>query len=127
MPSLIPRRLVVGVASALGASVLVVGLLAVTAGPSGPPAAHFTSERQILLEAGRTATRAVDVGRTTATVPTPTLVAVGDIACPPGSKPTTTTCRQASTASYAASLRPTWVLALGDLQYEKGSLDGFRT
>ena len=66
-----------------------------TAGPSGPPAAHFASQKQILLEASRTSTRAVEVGRATAAVPAPTLVAVGDIACPPGSKPTTTTCRQA--------------------------------
>jgi len=126
VPSLISRRVVVGAASALAATVLVVGLLAVTAGPSGPPAAHFASKKQIVLEAGRTSTRAVGVGRATAAVPTPTLVAVGDIACPPGSKPTTTTCRQATTASYAASLKPTWVLALGDLQYQKGSLDDFR-
>ena len=127
MPSLIPRQVVVGAASVLVAGVLIVGLLAVTAGPTGPPAAHFTRDSQILLEANRTSTRAVEAGRSAAALPAPTLVAVGDIACPAGSTPTTTTCRQATTASYAASLKPTWVLALGDLQYEKGSLDGFRT
>ena len=126
MPSLISRRFIFGAASALVAGVLLVGLLAVVTAPSGPPAAHVTSQRQILLEASRTSTRAVEVGRSTAATPPPTLVAVGDIACPPGSKPTTTTCRQATTASYAASLSPTWVLALGDLQYPKGSLDDFR-
>ena len=118
MPSVISRRVVLGAASALVASVLMVGLLAATAAPSGPPAAHLASKKQILLGA--------EVGRSAAAAPAPTLVAVGDIACPPGSKPTTTTCRQATTASYAASLNPTWVLALGDLQYEKGSLNGFR-
>ena len=110
MPSVISRRVFFGAASALVASVLLVGLL-VAAASSGPPAAHLASEKQILLEASRTSLRAVDVGRATAAVPAPTLVAVGDIACPPGSKPTTTTCRQATTASYAASLNPTWVLA----------------
>jgi len=118
--STISRRMVFGAASAL-----LVGLL-VAAAPSGPPAAHLVSEKQMLLQASRTSLRAVDVARVTAAVPAPTLVAVGDIACPPGSTPTTTTCRQAATASYAASLKPTWVLPLGDLQYEKGSLDGFR-
>jgi acid phosphatase type 7 len=118
--STISRRLVFGAASAL-----LVGLL-VAAAPSGPPAAHLVSEKQMLLQASRTSLRAVAIAGVTAVVPAPTLVAVGDIACPPGSTPTTTTCRQATTASYAASLKPTWVLALGDLQYEKGSLDGFR-
>ena len=49
------------------------------------------------------------------------LVAVGDIACPPGATPTATTCRQADTADLARSLHPDRVLALGDLQYDSGT------
>ena len=126
MPSPTSHRLAFGAASALVASVLVVGLLALMAPPSGPPAAHLASQRVIMLEATRTSTQALAVGRATAAESLPTIVAVGDIACPPGSAVTTTTCRQASTASYASSLKPTWVIPLGDLQYQKGSLDGFR-
>lgn len=54
------------------------------------------------------------------------VVAVGDIACTPGAATTSTTCRQAETATLAASLDPDAVLALGDLQYEKGRLRHFR-
>jgi hypothetical protein len=45
------------------------------------------------------------------------LVAVGDIACPPGATPTAITCRQADTAELTGSIDPDRVLALGDLQY----------
>lgn len=58
-------------------------------------------------------------------VPTATVVAVGDIACPPGSRVTTTKCRQAATAKIAAALKPTRVIALGDLQYPNGSYADF--
>jgi hypothetical protein len=54
-----------------------------------------------------------------------TVVAVGDIACPPGKPMTRTTCRQSKTANAALALKPTRVLALGDLQYEKGRYRGF--
>lgn len=54
------------------------------------------------------------------------VVAVGDIACPPGASVTATRCRQADTARLAAGLQPDAVLALGDLQYESGSLEHFR-
>ena len=54
------------------------------------------------------------------------VVAVGDIACPPGSAPTATTCRQGDTAALAQTLQPDAVLALGDLQYESGSLSAFQ-
>ena len=63
------------------ASALLVGLL-VAAAPSGPPAAHLVSEKQMLLQASRTSLRAVDVARVTAAVPAPTLVAVGDMRLP---------------------------------------------
>ena len=54
------------------------------------------------------------------------VVAVGDIACPPGAEVTATTCRQRATARLARGLDPDAVLALGDLQYQKGSLSGFQ-
>jgi hypothetical protein len=58
--------------------------------------------------------------------PTAKIVAVGDIACPPGARTTRTTCRQAATARAALALRPTRVLALGDLQYQKGRYRAFK-
>jgi hypothetical protein len=54
------------------------------------------------------------------------VVAVGDIACAPGEPVTATTCRQAATARLASNLEPDAVLALGDLQYPKGSLSDFQ-
>jgi 3',5'-cyclic AMP phosphodiesterase CpdA len=54
------------------------------------------------------------------------VVAVGDIACRPGVKPTATRCQQAATAELAAALDPDAVLALGDNQYEAGSLRDYR-
>lgn len=52
------------------------------------------------------------------------VVAVGDIACPRGSKPGTE-CRHAETARLAEQLDPEAVLALGDLVYPGGSPTGF--
>jgi acid phosphatase type 7 len=57
--------------------------------------------------------------------PSVTVVAVGDIACPPGKRRTATQCRQGATARAAAALSPTRVIALGDEQYQKGSFYGF--
>ena len=57
--------------------------------------------------------------------PAVTVVAVGDIACPPGLRTTATRCRQGATARAAAALSPTRVLVLGDEQYQKGSYYGF--
>jgi 3',5'-cyclic AMP phosphodiesterase CpdA len=54
------------------------------------------------------------------------VVAVGDIACRPGLKTTARKCQQAATAALAAALEPDAVLALGDLQYDAGTLRGFR-
>jgi alkaline phosphatase len=54
------------------------------------------------------------------------VVAVGDIACPPGRRPRSFECRQAATAAMARGVRPDAVLALGDLQYERGDLSAFR-
>jgi hypothetical protein len=56
----------------------------------------------------------------------PRLVAVGDIACPPGAAVTATTCRHAATAALAASLAPSVVALLGDIQYDGGALADFQ-
>jgi hypothetical protein len=53
------------------------------------------------------------------------VVAAGDIACPPGKAVTRTQCRQGATANLVRSLKPQRVIALGDLQYEKGSYADF--
>ena len=60
-----------------------------------------------------------------AATPSVTVVAVGDIACPPGSAVTRTTCRQAATARAALALSPARAIALGDEQYQKGSYYAF--
>lgn len=52
-------------------------------------------------------------------------VAVGDIACESDEEPTSDTCRHEDTADLAAELDPTFVLALGDLQYDSGDLEEF--
>jgi hypothetical protein len=54
------------------------------------------------------------------------VVAVGDIACRPGAATTPTRCHEAATAELTAGMQPDAVLALGDLQYETGSLHDFR-
>lgn len=60
-----------------------------------------------------------------AAVPTATVIAVGDIACAPGAAVTSSTCRQAATARVARAQSPNRVIALGDLQYPKGSYSDF--
>jgi len=54
------------------------------------------------------------------------VVAVGDIACPPGDAVTATTCQQAATARLTARFHPRYVIQLGDLQYEDGSLADYQ-
>jgi acid phosphatase type 7 len=56
----------------------------------------------------------------------PTLVAAGDVACAPGERRTRFACHQLDTAALIARLKPAAVAALGDLQYETGSLADFR-
>lgn len=55
-----------------------------------------------------------------------TVVAVGDISCPPGAAATAGTCRQRATARLAARLDPHTVLTLGDLQYDTGTYLEYR-
>jgi hypothetical protein len=94
---------------AKSAALLVIGALAIAGGGS--------ASAQTL--AGPSPDRAL-------AAPPVTVVAVGDIACPPGKPMTRTTCRQSKTARAAIALHPTRVLALGDLQYEKGRYRGFK-
>ncbi len=54
------------------------------------------------------------------------VVAVGDIACAPGTTATATVCRQADTAELAQRIDPDAVLALGDTQYDVGALYAYR-
>ena len=54
------------------------------------------------------------------------VVAVGDIVCAPGSSVSSTRCRHAETAKLTEQLAPDAMIALGDLQYESGSLSAFR-
>ena len=75
---------------------------------------------------GTTATGAASpAARPAPRVNGPVLVAAGDVACPPGMARTRTQCNQADTAALVAHLRPDAVAALGDLQYETGSLAAF--
>jgi hypothetical protein len=54
------------------------------------------------------------------------IVAVGDIACPAYEPTTSRTCREAQTARLTRRLDPKRVLALGDLQYSRGTAAEFR-
>jgi calcineurin-like phosphoesterase family protein len=58
--------------------------------------------------------------------PAPTLAAAGDVACAPGDAETPTTCHQHRTAGLIRQLNPTVVAALGDVQYESGTLPEFQ-
>jgi hypothetical protein len=65
----------------------------------------------------------------------PVVVAAGNIACDPNEKPADDELREAAgpvcqakaTADLAAALRPAAVLALGDLQFDDGTLEKFQT
>jgi hypothetical protein len=56
----------------------------------------------------------------------PTLVAAGDIACPPDLSETPERCRHGHTAALVESLAPDAVAVLGDNQYEHGELLNFQ-
>jgi hypothetical protein len=55
----------------------------------------------------------------------PIAVAVGDIACPPGSAPSAGSCQQQATEQLAASQNPNAVLVLGDNQYDSGTFSEY--
>lgn len=52
-------------------------------------------------------------------------MAAGDIACEPNRRVTPEQCQHEATAALAESLRPDVVLALGDLQYDRGEAANF--
>jgi hypothetical protein len=56
---------------------------------------------------------------------TATVLAVGDMACAPGAPVTSSTCRHGDVAALVASAAPDRFLALGDLQYQTGTLAEF--
>lgn len=53
------------------------------------------------------------------------MLAVGDIACAPGSAVTSSTCRHGDVGASVASEAPDRFIALGDLQYQNGTLAEF--
>lgn len=54
------------------------------------------------------------------------VVVAGDIACEPGNKPGRDSCQQAATAKLVTKIDPKRVIALGDNQYEDGTLAAYR-
>jgi hypothetical protein len=56
--------------------------------------------------------------------PDPVVVAAGDVACP-SATPGTTTCGQKYTGDLIRSINPSFVLGLGDYQYDTGTLANF--
>lgn len=107
-----PRRLLAtALATLLGATLL-------TAASVGAPA---SAQRGTPPAAPPEPARVADVDGRRVEV-----VAVGDIACRPGAKVTAKTCRHRATARLTRRIAPDAVLALGDLQYEVGSLRAFR-
>jgi hypothetical protein len=62
----------------------------------------------------------------TASAEEPIIVAAaGDVACAPGDSTSSTTCRQMDTADVVVGMNPAAVLALGDLQYDRGTAAEF--
>ena len=64
-------------------------------------------------------------GSGVASAQAPVLAAGGDVACVPGATVTSSACRQKATSDILVGLNPTAVAALGDLQYESGTLSAF--
>ena len=98
---------------ALLAAVLATALL------GGCGAGSRPSERPRAERASSTTTEAAPAAPVT-------VVAVGDIACKPGYTVTSTKCRQAATARLTRSIDPAYVIGLGDLQYDSGTLTAYR-
>jgi acid phosphatase type 7 len=99
-----------------------------------------TLDVRVRVPAGDAPAAASPAGGAAAAAPAPAsgdpvVVAAGNIACDPAEKPLGDELREASgpicqaraTADLAASLRPSAVLALGDLQYDDGTLEKFKT
>jgi len=56
----------------------------------------------------------------------PIVAAAGDMVCPTGAQVTATTCRQKAVSDSIVAARPAAFLALGDNQYDSGSLAEFK-
>lgn len=97
-----PVKRLIALAIALGTLILLAGC---GAGPGSP-------ERAAPVAAA-------------AIVPGVNVVAVGDIACPPGGAVTATTCQHAAVAARSRALAPQVLLALGDEQYQNGTYYDF--
>jgi calcineurin-like phosphoesterase family protein len=107
-----PLGRVASSASVLTAVVLTVGLLSVpTASSLVDPARGTLADESARAVARRAAVE---------------VVAVGDIACAPARERTRATCHEGRTARLTAAIDPDAVLALGDLQYRRGSHYAFR-
>ncbi len=120
MPAKRSRRRAAGVLAGVAAVALVLPAVPATAGIE-PSAATAPVRAPVDPEQGSQprASRA-------AAVTGPTIVVVGDIACRPGVPTTASTCRHAATATLATKIKPKRVIAVGDLQYEKGELAHFQ-
>lgn len=58
--------------------------------------------------------------------PDPVVVAVGDMVCAPGASVTSSTCGHKAVSDKILAEDPSALLALGDLQYESGTLSAFK-
>ncbi len=109
--------------TALSVALVSAGLVAAAplAAPAGarPPVGH---EQWTSSLVGRSA----PAQRPAPKVKGPKVVVIGDVACPPGRRTTRTTCKQRATSNLALKLAPRAVIAVGDLQYEKGELANFQ-
>src|SRR6478735_3569267 len=90
--------------------------------PPPPPTVTDTPIATATATATSTPTPTVVKHTTTPGGPGVTLIAAGDIACRPGKAPTGTTCQQMSTSNAALAANPDSVLAIGDTQYDCGTL-----
>ena len=113
--------------AALGVACLL-ALTSCSAGPGDRRGDDRATARQASAETTTTSSPTTSTsGSTTTAASGVRIVAVGDIACADGDRTTSTSCRQADTARLTRSLDPAYVLALGDLQYQSGSLAQFRS
>ncbi|MFM8304200.1 MAG: DNRLRE domain-containing protein [Actinomycetota bacterium] len=97
---------------------------------TGATAAQLLVTAAVTTSTSTTASTSTTSTSTTTTTAPPsdiTIAAVGDMACAPGSSVTSTQCRQGAISDQLlADPSVTWLLALGDLQYENGELTGFQ-
>ena len=91
--------------------------------PPPPPTVTDTPIATVTATATSTPTPTVVTPTPTPGGPGVTLIAAGDIACKPGGKATASTdCQQMATSNAALAANPDSVLAIGDTQYDCGTL-----